>query len=94
MTCRQPARTEVTLTLRRKSASFSWSEPDLWHSNGTPTRVFPSTRSDYGPISLIFQKSTDRTPDLSPRKHSCRHLIEQILKEVVIRPINDEDLRV
>ena len=49
---------------------------------------------DYGRISLIFQKSTDRRRYLSRRKHGCRHLIEQRLKEVVIRPINDKDFRV
>jgi len=49
---------------------------------------------DYGRISLIFQKCTDRRRYLSRREHRCRHLIEQRLKEVVIRPINDKDFRV
>jgi hypothetical protein len=49
---------------------------------------------DHGRISLIFQKSTDRRRYLSRRKHGRRHLIEQRLKEVVIRPINDKDFRV
>ena len=31
---------------------------------------------------------------MSRRKHGCRHLIQQRLKEVVIRPINDKDFRV
>jgi hypothetical protein len=31
---------------------------------------------------------------LSRRKHGCRHLVEQRLKEVVIGPINDKDFRV
>jgi hypothetical protein len=42
---------------------------------------------------LFLQKSTDRRRYLSRRKHGCRHLIEQRLKEVVIRPINDKRLR-
>src|SRR5580693_5828925 len=48
----------------------------------------------YVRISLTLQKSPDRGCDLSRRKHCCRHLIEQRLKEVVIRPINDKDFRV
>ena len=42
-------------------------------------------------MSLFLQKSTDRRRYLSRREHGCRHLIEQRLKEVVIRPINDKD---
>jgi hypothetical protein len=49
---------------------------------------------NYGRISLFLQKSTDRRRYLSRREHGCRHLIEQRLKEVVIRPINDKDFRV
>jgi hypothetical protein len=49
---------------------------------------------NYGRISLFLQKSTDRRRYLSRRQHGCRHLIEQRLKEVVIRPINDKDFRV
>src|ERR1700732_3051902 len=49
---------------------------------------------EYGSISLILQKSPDRRCDLSGRKHCCRHLIEQRLKEVVIRSINHQDIGV
>ena len=48
----------------------------------------------YGRVSLILQKSPDRRCDLSWRKHRCRHLIEQRLKEVVIRSINHNDIGV
>src|ERR1700733_7732201 len=48
----------------------------------------------YGRISLTLQKSPDRRCDLSRRKHCCRHLIEQRLKEVMIRSINHLDIGV
>src|SRR6202020_3145372 len=48
----------------------------------------------YGRISLILQKSPDRRCDLSRRKHCCRHLIEQRLKEIVIRSIHHQDIDV
>jgi hypothetical protein len=48
----------------------------------------------YGRVSLIFQKSPDRRRDLSGRKHRCRHLIQQGLKEIVIRSINHQDIGV
>ena len=48
----------------------------------------------YGRIPLILQKSPDRRCDLRWRKHCCRHLIEQRLKEVVIRSINHQDIGV
>src|SRR5580698_327365 len=48
----------------------------------------------YGRISLTLQKSPDRGCDLSRRKHRCRHLIEQRLKEVMIRSINHQDIGV
>jgi len=49
---------------------------------------------NYGRISLFLQKSTDRRRYLSRRQHGCRHLIEQRLKEVVIRQITGKDFRV
>jgi len=48
----------------------------------------------YGRVSPILQKSPDRRCDLSGRKHRGRRLIEQRLKEVVIRSINHNDIGV
>ena len=43
---------------------------------------------NYGRISLILQKPPDRRCDSRWRKHRCRDLIEQRLKEIVICSID------
>jgi hypothetical protein len=65
MTCRQPARTEVTPRQRLKSRSFTCSGRSLWHSNGTPPRIFGSPRCN-GALQSI------EATELKARPLPCR----------------------
>ena len=44
---------------------------------------------NYGCILLFPQYSTDRRADLPGSEHRCRHLIKQWLKQMMIRPIDE-----
>src|SRR6266478_10172653 len=85
MTCRQPARTEATSPLCRKSVSFSWIERDMWHSNGTPQKrtvkwIVPAVLILLlTPICLAADKDEPLKPAQSTDE--LRQQLEKILKD-------------
>src|SRR5580658_2577070 len=48
---------------------------------------------DYHRVLLLPENVSDRRAYLTRRQHRCRYLIEQRLKQVMIRPVNQNDLR-
>jgi hypothetical protein len=61
----------------------------IFYEDAPPVLVHASYLAhDHGGILLTSQNLPDWGTDLSRRKHCCRHLIEQRLKQVVIRAVN------
>jgi hypothetical protein len=49
-------------------------------------------RQEHAEVFLLHLELTDRRGDLGRREHRRRHLVEQWLKDVVIAPVNQDDI--